>query len=75
VTDLERERRMRRAIGLAANGPDRPFGEVIVDGLAGAVVAGGWNRSEENPRLHGEVGALPRLAGPGRGPDLGRLVL
>lgn len=75
MTDLDDGRHMRRAIELAANCPDRPFGAVIAERDTGAVVAEGWNRSEENPLLHGEVDALLRLAESGRGTDPGRLVL
>lgn len=75
MNDLDHERHMRRAIDLTARCPDRPFGAVIVDTQTGAVVAEGWNRSEENPLLHGEVDALFRLVASGRDADPGRLVL
>jgi tRNA(Arg) A34 adenosine deaminase TadA len=69
------EQHMRRAIELTVNCPDRPFGAVIADRDTGDVVAEGWNRSEENPLLHGEVDALLRLVESGRGADPARLVL
>ncbi len=53
---------MRRAIELAANVPDLPFGAVIVDASSGQVVAEGWNKSSINPTWHGEIDALNRLA-------------
>lgn len=74
MTERDHEH-MRRAIELAANCPDRPFGAVITDRDTGDVVAEGWNRSEENPLLHGEVEALLRLVESGRGTDPARLVL
>ena len=75
MSDADDERHMRRAIDLTARCPDRPFGAVVVDRDTGAVVAEGWNRSEENPLLHGEVDALLRLAESGRPTDPARLVL
>lgn len=69
------EQHMQRAIELAANCPERPFGTVIVNGMTGAVVAEGWNRTEENPLLHGEVDAILRLVASGHNSPLGRLVL
>jgi len=62
MSDLDHERYMQRAIELAANVPDLPFGAVIVDAARGQVVAEGWNKSANNPTLHGEIDALNRLA-------------
>jgi ribosomal protein L7/L12 len=45
MDDLDHERYMRRAIELAANVPDVPFGAVIVDRSSGQIVAEGWNKS------------------------------
>jgi tRNA(Arg) A34 adenosine deaminase TadA len=56
------ERFMRRAIELAANAPDLPFGAVIADAGSGAILAEGWNRTGLNPTWHGEIDALNRLA-------------
>jgi tRNA(Arg) A34 adenosine deaminase TadA len=56
------ERFMRRAIALAANAPDLPFGAVIVDAGSGAILAEGWNRTGQNPLWHGEIDAMNRLA-------------
>ena len=44
MEDLDHELCMRRAIELAANVPDVPFGAVIVDRRSGQIVAEGWNR-------------------------------
>jgi len=52
---------MRRAITLAGNAPDLPFGAVIADRDTGAVVAEGWNRTALNPTWHGEIDAINHL--------------
>jgi tRNA(adenine34) deaminase len=59
---LGHERYMRRAIELARNAPDLPFGALIVDGQSGEIVAEGWNRTVLNPLWHGEVDAINQLA-------------
>ena len=53
---------MRRAIELAANTPQLPFGAVIVNGVSGEIVAEGWNRGAINPTWHGEIDAINHLA-------------
>lgn len=58
----DHERYMRRAIALAANVPELPFGAVIVDGDNGTILAEGWNKTSLNPTWHGEVDAINRLA-------------
>lgn len=75
MSDLDHERHMRRAVALAARVPDRPFAAVVVDRASGAVVAEGWNRSDENPMWHGEIDALNRLVASDPGIDGSRLVL
>ncbi|MFO0796809.1 MAG: nucleoside deaminase [Gemmataceae bacterium] len=75
MSDLDHERFMRRAVALAARVPERPFAAVVVDRASGAVVAEGWNRSDENPTWHGEIDALNRLAAADPGFDGARLVL
>lgn len=55
---LDHERHMRRAIALAANAPELPFGAVIVHRGSGVTVAEGWNRSDINPTWHGEIDVL-----------------
>ncbi|HVL15658.1 MAG TPA: nucleoside deaminase [Gemmata sp.] len=72
---LDHERYMRHAIALAANAPDRPFGAAVVDRDTGAVVAEGWNRSDENPTWHGEIDAINKLVASGKHADPSRLVL
>lgn len=62
MEDLDHELYMRRAIELAANVPDVPFGAVIVDRRSGQIVAEGWNKSSANPTWHGEIDAINRLA-------------
>ena len=62
MKDLDHETYMRRAIELAANVPNLPFGAVIVDQRTGGIVAEGWNKSSVNPTWHGEIDALNRLA-------------
>jgi tRNA(Arg) A34 adenosine deaminase TadA len=62
MSDLLHERFMRRAIELAANVPDLPFGAVIVDRESGGIVAEGWNKSSINPTWHGEIDAINQMA-------------
>ena len=62
MTLIDHDRYMGRAIELARNVPDLPFGALIVDGRSGDIVAEGWNRSAVNPLWHGEVDAINRLA-------------
>jgi tRNA(Arg) A34 adenosine deaminase TadA len=61
----DQEHFMRRAIELAANVPDLPFGAVIVDGNNGKVLSEGWNKTSLNPMWHGESDAMNRLAAAG----------
>jgi len=75
MSELDHERYMRRAIALAGHAPDRPFGAVIVDRDTGEVVAEGWNKSDDNPTLHGEIDAINRLVVAAPGTDGSRLVL
>jgi tRNA(Arg) A34 adenosine deaminase TadA len=66
---------MRRAIALAENVPELPFGAVIVDGDNGTILAEGWNKTSLNPMWHGEVDAINRLASSGVGVEGNSLVL
>lgn len=66
---------MRQAIGLTTNCPELPFGAVIIDRDSGQVVAEGWNRSDENPLLHGEIDALMKMAETASTRDRSRLSL
>jgi len=52
---------MRRAIELAANVPDFPFGALIVHRDSGKILAEGWNKSSTNPTFHGEMDAINQL--------------
>jgi tRNA(Arg) A34 adenosine deaminase TadA len=71
----DHERYMTRAIALATNVPDLPFGAVIVDGLSGTILAEGWNKTALNPTWHGEIDAINRLAAAGLGSESKHLVL
>lgn len=51
---------MQRAIELAANVPDFPFGALIVD-RGGKILSEGWNKSSINPTFHGEIDAINQL--------------
>lgn len=51
---------MRRAIALALNVPELPFGAVIVRRETNEIVAEGFNQSTLNPTLHGEMVAINR---------------
>jgi tRNA(Arg) A34 adenosine deaminase TadA len=60
---------MKLAIDAARNVPRRPFGAVIADSNSGELISRGWNRSDVNPILHGEIDAINRLhEGPTRDP-------
>ncbi len=61
MAGLPHEHFLRRAIALAANVPDLPFGAVIADPETGEIVAEGWNRTAVNPTWHGEIDAINRL--------------
>jgi len=60
--ELNHEFFIRRAIELAANVPDLPFGAVIVNGDTGVILSEGWNKSSSNPIWHGEIDAINQLA-------------
>jgi len=62
MSKSQHERFMRRAIELAANVPNFPFGAVIVDRESDEIIAEGWNKSSVNPTWHGEIDAINRLA-------------
>lgn len=61
MNESDHERYMRRAIELAGNVPDLPFGAVIVDRDSGKILAEGWNKSAVNPTWHGEIDAINQL--------------
>ena len=56
---------MRRAIALAANVPDLPFGALIVNSDSGIILSEGWNKTAINPTWHGEIDAINRLVSSG----------
>jgi tRNA(Arg) A34 adenosine deaminase TadA len=66
---------MRRAIELAANVPEFPFGALIVDRTSGKVLSEGWNKSSINPTFHGEIDAINQLVESNPGIDATKLVL
>lgn len=66
---------MRRAIELAANVPDLPFGALIVDVATGTILSEGWNKTPVNPMWHGEIDAINGLASSGVGVEGKSLVL
>ena len=72
---LDHERHMRRAIALAGNNPQFPFGTVLVRRDDGAVAAEGFNRSGRSPILHGEIDGLNNLFAAGRGAEAAGLAL
>jgi tRNA(adenine34) deaminase len=53
---------MRRAIALALEVPEFPFGAVIVKRATGEIMAEGFNQSALSPTLHGEIVAINRCA-------------
>ena len=75
MRDLDHEHHMRRAIEIAKDNPNAPFGTVIVAQETGEVLAEGLNEAERNPILHGEVAAILNLAEARPGVDWTRLVL
>lgn len=63
--DLDHELYMRRAIELAGEVSDLPFGAVIVDQETGTILSEGWNRTSVNPTWHGEIDAINTLVSSG----------
>ena len=53
---------MRKAIDLALQVPQLPFGSVIVNRATGEIVAEGFNKSALNPTFHGEMVAINHCA-------------
>lgn len=53
---------MRKAIDLALQVPQLPFGAVIVNRGTGEIVAEGFNKSALNPTFHGEMVAINHCA-------------
>jgi tRNA(adenine34) deaminase len=75
LLEPDQERPMRRAIALAANNPAAPYAAVLVETASSEVVAEGWNKSRQNPLLHGETDAINRCAGDKPGIDWTALTL
>jgi tRNA(adenine34) deaminase len=71
----EHELHMRRAIELAANVPEFPFGALIVDRASGRVVSEVWNKCSINPTFHGEIDAIDQLVLTNPGIETNQLVL
>ena len=71
----DHERYMRRAIELAANAPELPFAAAIVHRGTGGVVAEGWNKTANNPLLHGEIDAINNMIAAAPALDRSELVL
>ena len=61
MNELDHERYVRRAIGLAGKVSDLPFGAVIVDRDTGTILSEGWNKTSVNPTWHGEIDAINTL--------------
>ncbi|WP_442498403.1 nucleoside deaminase [Methylobacter sp. sgz302048] len=59
---MNKEDYMRRAIELALQVPEFPFGAVIVRRTTGEIVAEGFNQSALNPAWHGEMVAINHCA-------------
>ena len=62
MSEFPHERFIQRAIELAANFPEFPFGAVIADRESGKIIAEGRNKSSVNPTWHGEIDTINRLA-------------
>lgn len=75
MNTLDHESYMRRAIQLAANVPELPFGALIVERPTGKILAEGWNKTSLNPTWHGEMDAINRLVCSDAKFDGGQLVL
>ena len=56
LLEQEHEKHLRRAIALRANNPRAPYAAVPVDAAKNEIVAEGWNKSPQNPLLHGGNG-------------------
>ena len=59
---LDHEFFMRRAIELAMNVRELPFGALIVDRDCGVILAEGWNKTNLNPTWHGEIDVINQLS-------------
>lgn len=62
---IDHECYMRRAIALAANVPDLPFGALILDCETCTILSEGWNKTSNIAMWHGEIDAIIGLASAG----------
>ena len=58
----DHEQFMSRAIAVASNNPSAPFGAHLVEIESQKIVAEGFNRTRDNPLLHGEMDVIHRFA-------------
>ena len=63
----DHEQFMSRAIAVAGNNPSAPFGAILVEIDSQTIVAEGFNRTRDNPLLHGEIDVMNRYAESGDG--------
>ncbi len=75
MNNLDHEFFMRRAIELALNVPNVPFGALIVNRDTNEILAEGWNKTNINPTWHGEIDAINQLVLRQESLDASKLVL
>ncbi len=75
MNNLDHEFFMRRAIELALNVPNVPFGALIVNRDTNEILAEGWNKTNINPTWHGEIDAINQLVLRQESLDNSKLVL
>ena len=75
MNNLDHEFFMRRAIELALNVPNVPFGALIVNRDTDEILAEGWNKTSINPTWHGEIDAINQLVLRQESLDSSKLVL
>lgn len=75
MNNLDHEFFMRRAIELALNVPNVPFGALIVNRDTDEILAEGWNKTNINPTWHGEIDAINQLVLRQESLDASKLVL
>ena len=75
MNNLDHEFFMRRAIELALNVPNVPFGALIVNRDTNEILAEGWNKTNINPTWHGEIDAINQLVLRQKSLDASKLVL
>ena len=75
MTILDHESFMRRAIELALNVPNLPFGALIVNRDTNEILAEGWNKTDINPTWHGEIDVINQLVLRQESLDASKLVL